>query len=79
MTLYDGSGNTITSSTGVSNSESVSDVVTTSGFYCVRAYGYSSAVNYYNATLEVESYSIQAQNDAGSGRDAEILRLQRSH
>ena len=70
MTLYDGSGNTITSSTGVSNSESVSDVVTTSGFYCVRVYGYSSAVNYYNATLEVESYSIQAQNDAGSGRDA---------
>ncbi|MBC88418.1 MAG: hypothetical protein CMB12_03970 [Euryarchaeota archaeon] len=70
MTLYDGSGNTITSSTGVSNSESVSDVVTSSGFYCVRVYGYSSAVNYYNATLEVESYSIQAQNDAGSGRDA---------
>ena len=70
MTLYDATGNTITSSTGVSNSESVSDIVTTSGIYCVKVYGYSSAVNYYNATLEVETYTVQAQNDAGSGGDA---------
>ena len=70
LRLYDSSGNQLTSSTSVSNSESVTQYVTTSAFYCAEVYGYSGAINYYNATLEVESTTVASQNDAGSGQDA---------
>ncbi|MFL2976497.1 MAG: thrombospondin type 3 repeat-containing protein [Candidatus Thalassarchaeaceae archaeon] len=70
LRLYDSGGNQISSSTGVSNSESVTQYVTSSAFYCAEVYGYSGAINYYNATLEVESTTVASQNDAGSGQDA---------
>ena len=70
LRLFSSSGNQLTSSTGVSNSESVSQYVTVSAFYCAEVYGYSGAINYYNATLEVESTIVASQNDAGSGQDA---------
>ena len=70
LRLYDSGGSLLTSSTSVSNAESVTQYVTTSAFYCAEVYGYSGAINYYNATLEVEATTVSAQNDAGSGQDA---------
>ncbi|MBA45428.1 MAG: hypothetical protein CMB31_02430 [Euryarchaeota archaeon] len=70
LRLYDSTGSLLSSSAGVSNSESVTRSVSTSAFYCAQVYGFAGAINYYNATLEVESVIPIVQNDAGSGQDA---------
>ena len=70
LRLFDSTGSQLSSSAGISNSESVTRSVSTSAFYCAEVYGYSGAINYYNATLEVESVIPIVQNDAGSGQDA---------